>query len=71
MSTIFDIRSLRLPKLSAKVVVVGGLVVVLAVVAAAAGARLYRKLTTTTVVAYFSEALALYPGDKVQIEPPR
>lgn len=67
MSTIFDIRSLRLPKLSAKVVVVGGLVVVLAVVAAAAGARLYRKLTTTTVVAYFSEALALYPGDKVQI----
>lgn len=28
MSTIFDIRSLRLPKLSAKVVVVGGLVVV-------------------------------------------
>lgn len=43
MSTIFDIRSLRLPKLSAKVVVVGGLVVVLAVVAAAAGARLYRN----------------------------
>jgi phospholipid/cholesterol/gamma-HCH transport system substrate-binding protein len=67
MSTIFDIRNLRLPKVSGKAMVVGALVAVLAIVAAVAGAQLYKKLTTTTVVAYFSEALALYPGDKVQI----
>jgi phospholipid/cholesterol/gamma-HCH transport system substrate-binding protein len=67
MSTIFDIRNLRLPKVSGKAVIVGALVAVLAVVAAFVGAQLYKKLTTTTVVAYFSETLALYPGDKVQI----
>ncbi len=67
MSTIFDIHNLRLPKVSGKAVIVGALVAVLAVVAAVVGAQLYRKLTTTTVVAYFSETLALYPGDKVQI----
>src|SRR6516225_4736625 len=67
MSTIFDIRNLRLPKVSGKAMIVGALVVVLAVVAAAVGVQLYKKLTTTTVVAYFSETLALYPGDKVQI----
>jgi phospholipid/cholesterol/gamma-HCH transport system substrate-binding protein len=42
-------------------------VVVLAIVAVAVGVQFYRKLTTTTVVAFFSETLALYPGDKVQI----
>ena len=67
MSTIFDIRSLRLPKLSGRAVLVGSLVVVFAAVAVAGGLQLYRKLTNTTVVAYFSSALALYPGDKVQI----
>jgi phospholipid/cholesterol/gamma-HCH transport system substrate-binding protein len=67
MSTIFDIRSLRLPKMSRTTVVVGTLVVALAVVAGAVGLQLYRKLTTNTVVAYFPEALALYPGDKVSI----
>ncbi|WP_343601244.1 virulence factor Mce family protein [Mycobacterium sp.] len=67
MSTIFDIRSLRLPKISRRSMIVGALAVVLAVVAAGAGAQLYQKLTTTTVVAYFPETLALYPGDKVQI----
>ncbi|MGH3551742.1 MAG: virulence factor Mce family protein [Mycobacterium sp.] len=67
MSTIFDIRSLRLPTVSRKVVVSGLLVAVFAAVAAAGGVQLYRKLTTTTVVAYFPEVLALYPGDKVQI----
>jgi phospholipid/cholesterol/gamma-HCH transport system substrate-binding protein len=67
MSTIFDIRSLRLPNVSGRAMLIGALIVVFAVIAALAGAQLYRKLTTTTVVAYFSEALALYPGDKVQI----
>ncbi len=67
MSTIFDIRNLRLPKVSGEAMIVGVLVAVLAVVAAVVGAQLYKKLTTTTVVAYFSETLALYPGDKVQI----
>jgi phospholipid/cholesterol/gamma-HCH transport system substrate-binding protein len=67
MSTIFDIRNLRLPKVSGRAILIGALVVVFAMIAAFAGAQLYRKLTTTTVVAYFSEALALYPGDKVQI----
>ncbi|OBF09556.1 virulence factor Mce family protein [Mycobacterium sp. 852002-10029_SCH5224772] len=67
MSTIFDIRSLKLPTVSARVVVVGALAVVFVFIAAVAGAQLYRRLTTTTVVAYFSETLALYPGDRVQI----
>ena len=31
------------------------------------GWQIYKKLTTNTVVAYFPQALALYPGDKVQI----
>ncbi|MGV0038324.1 virulence factor Mce family protein [Mycobacterium colombiense] len=67
MSTIFDIRNLRLPKVSARVLVVAALAAVFVFIAAVAGVQLYRKLTTTTVVAYFSETLALYPGDRVQI----
>ena len=67
MSTIFDIRSLRLPKVSRKAVFTGALVMVLALIALVVGVQLYRKLTNTSVVAYFSETLALYPGDKVQI----
>jgi phospholipid/cholesterol/gamma-HCH transport system substrate-binding protein len=67
MSTIFDIRNLRLPNVSRRTIFVGALVVVLAIVGALAGVQLYRKLTTTSVVAYFAEAIALYPGDKVQI----
>jgi phospholipid/cholesterol/gamma-HCH transport system substrate-binding protein len=67
MSTIFDIRSLRLPKVSRKAVFAGALVMVLALVALVVGVQLYRKLTNTNVIAYFSETLALYPGDKVQI----
>lgn len=35
--------------------------------AAFVGYNLYKKLTTNTVVAYFTDTLALYPGDKVQI----
>src|SRR5271156_625535 len=67
MSTIFDIRNLRPPKVSRTALLVGGLALVLAVVGVFAGRQLYRKLTTISVVAYFSEAIALYPGDKVQI----
>jgi phospholipid/cholesterol/gamma-HCH transport system substrate-binding protein len=67
MSTIFDIRSLRLPHVSRKAVLAAALAMVLALTALFAGAQLYRKLTNTSVVAYFSETLALYPGDKVQI----
>ncbi len=67
MSTIFDIRSLRLPKVSRKAVLAGALVIALALIALVVGVQLYRKLTNTSVVAYFSETLALYPGDKVQI----
>lgn len=67
MSTIFDIRNVRLPKVSGRAMVVGVLAVVFVCIAAVAGVQLYRKLTNTTVVAYFPETLALYPGDKVQI----
>jgi len=67
VSTIFDIRSLRLPKLSRKVVITGSLAAIFAISATGAGVQLYRKLTNTTVVAYFPETLALYPGDRVQI----
>ncbi|MEY8018534.1 virulence factor Mce family protein [Mycobacterium servetii] len=67
MSTIFDIRNLRLPKLSRASVVIGSLVVMLALAAGYVGFRLYQKLTNNTVVAYFPDANALYPGDKVQI----
>jgi len=67
MSTIFNIRTLPLPRLSRATVIIGALVVILALVAGVVGWNLYRKLTTNTVTAYFPETLALYPGDKVQI----
>lgn len=67
MSTIFDIRNLRLPKLTRATVIIGSLVVVLALVVAYVGWRMYEKLSNNTVVAYFPAANALYPGDKVQI----
>src|SRR6476659_2068769 len=67
MSTIFNVRNLKLPGVSRASVIVGALVVVLAIVAAIVGWNLYKKLTTNTVVAYFPETLALYPGDKLQI----
>lgn len=67
MSTIFDIRNLRLPPVSRASVIIGSLVVVLALIVALVGWRLYEKLTNNTVVAYFPEANALYSGDKVQI----
>jgi phospholipid/cholesterol/gamma-HCH transport system substrate-binding protein len=47
--------------------IVGVLAVVLALIAGFVGYNLYKRATTTTVVAYFSDALAVYPGDRVQI----
>lgn len=67
MSTIFNVRNMKMPALSRASVIIGALVIVLALVAAFAGWQLYKKLTTNTVVAYFTDTLALYPGDKVQI----
>ncbi|HEY4795886.1 MAG TPA: MlaD family protein, partial [Mycobacterium sp.] len=67
MSTIFDIRKLRLPKLSKAAVIIGSVVAALGLVAALVGWQLYDKLTNNTVVAYFPAANALYAGDKVQI----
>ena len=67
MSTVFDFRNLRLPKLSRASVIIGALAIVLAIVLAFVGFQLYKKLTNNTVVAYFPEANALYSGDSVEI----
>jgi phospholipid/cholesterol/gamma-HCH transport system substrate-binding protein len=67
MSTIYNIRNLKMPAVSRASVIIGTLVVILALVAAIVGWNLYKRLTTNTVVAYFPETLALYAGDKVQI----
>ena len=67
MSTIFNVRNLKLPNVSRTAGIIGAIVLVLALVAGVVGWQLYKKLTTNTVVAYFSDTLALYPGDKVQI----
>ncbi|MGY4646693.1 virulence factor Mce family protein [Mycobacterium sp. URHB0021] len=67
MSTIFNVRNIKMPSMSRASVIIGALVVVLAVVAGVVGWNLYKNLTNNTVVAYFPDTLALYPGDKVQI----
>ncbi|MCP9272438.1 virulence factor Mce family protein [Mycolicibacterium arenosum] len=67
MSTIFNVRNMKMPALSKATVILGAIVVILALVAGIAGWWLYKKLTTNTVVAEFPQTLALYPGDKVQI----
>jgi phospholipid/cholesterol/gamma-HCH transport system substrate-binding protein len=67
MSTVFDFRNMRLPKLSRASVIIGALAIVLALVLAYVGVQLYKKLTNNTVTAYFSAANALYSGDKVEI----
>src|SRR6478752_4880025 len=67
MSTIFNIRNLKAPGMSRAAVIIGIIVVILGIVAALMGWNLYKRLTTNTVVAYFTQTLALYPGDKVQI----
>jgi phospholipid/cholesterol/gamma-HCH transport system substrate-binding protein len=67
VSTIFDIRKVRLPHVSKAAAVIGSLVVTVGLVAAVVGWQLYEKLTNNTVVAYFPAVNALYTGDKVQI----
>jgi len=67
LSTVFDIRNLRLPKLSRASIVIGSLAIVAALVLGFLGIQLYKKLTTNTVVAYFPVANALYNGDRVEI----
>lgn len=62
-----SIRNLGLSKVSRTGVIVGAVAVVLAVIAATVGWNLYKRASTTTVVAYFSDAMALYPNDRVQI----
>src|ERR1700736_1520330 len=66
MSTILNIRNLKLPGVSRTALVVGT-VVVLAIGGGLIGWNVYKKLTTNTVVAYFPDTLALYAGDKVSI----
>jgi phospholipid/cholesterol/gamma-HCH transport system substrate-binding protein len=67
LSTIFDVRNVRLPRLNRTSVIIGSLVLIAAIVAGYFGWQLYQKVTTNTVVAYFPAANALYEGDKVQI----
>lgn len=67
MSTIFNVRNLKLPGVSRATLVIGTVIVVLVLVAGVVGWQLYKRLTTNTVVAYFTGTVALYPGDKVQI----
>jgi phospholipid/cholesterol/gamma-HCH transport system substrate-binding protein len=67
LSTIFDIRNLRLPKMSRASLIIGSLVLVAALVLVFFGFQLYKKLTNNTVVAYFPAANALYNGDRVEI----
>ena len=67
MSTIFNIRNIKLPNVSRTVLLVIASLLVLGLLGGVVGWRLYNRLTNTTVVAYFPQALALYPGDKVQI----
>ncbi|MDT5259643.1 MAG: phospholipid/cholesterol/gamma-HCH transport system substrate-binding protein [Mycobacterium sp.] len=67
MSTIFNIRNLRLPHVSRAAVVLGTAVAIVGLTIGVVGYQLHKKLTTTTAVAYFPEALALYSGDKVEI----
>jgi phospholipid/cholesterol/gamma-HCH transport system substrate-binding protein len=67
MSTIFNVRNLKLPNVSRAAVIIGSVVVVLALIGGIVGLQLYKKLTNNTVVAYFPNTLALYSGDRVQI----
>src|SRR6476619_4046081 len=67
MSTIFNVRNLKLPNVTRTTVIIGAVVVVLALVAGVVGWQVYQKLTTNKVVAYFPDTLALYAGDKIQI----
>ena len=61
MSTIFNVRNMKLPAPTKGAVIIGTLV------AGIVGWNLYKRLTTNTVVAEFPQTLALYAGDKVEI----
>lgn len=65
--SIFNFRNRDLSTVSRSTVIVGTLVVILGLIGAFVGWNLYKKAATTTVVAYFADALAVYPGDRVQI----
>src|SRR5690242_8163185 len=67
MSTVFNVRNIKLPTASRATVIVSALAVAAALVLGYFGISLYKKMTNTTVTAYFPEVLALYPGDKVLI----
>src|SRR3981189_3053832 len=67
MSTIFNVRNLKLPALSRASIIVGTIVVILGLIAAVVGWQVFKRLTTNTVVAYFPPTLALYPGDKTKV----
>ncbi|MHA0284934.1 virulence factor Mce family protein [Mycobacterium sp. C3-094] len=67
MSTIFNARNLKVPGVSRTALVIGTVVLIAAIVAAFFGYKAYQRLTKNTVTAYFTQTLALYPGDKVQI----
>ena len=67
MSTIFNVRNLKLSGLSRASVILLALVLILGIIAAVIGWNLYKKATTNSVTAYFTQTLALYEGDDVQI----
>src|ERR1700682_5370560 len=67
MSTILNIRNIKMPGVSRTGLVVGTVAVGLGIGGGVIGWNVYKKLTNNSVVAYFPETLALYPGDRVQI----
>lgn len=69
MSTIFDVnfKNWRLRQLPRSTVLVTIIAIVLVTTVIAGGYKIYNKITNNTVTAYFSQALALYPGDRVLI----
>lgn len=67
MSIIFNIRHLTLPHLTRGVAIACASVLIVGFCAALAAWHLYNKLTTKTATAEFTQTLALYPGDEVQI----
>jgi phospholipid/cholesterol/gamma-HCH transport system substrate-binding protein len=67
MSTIYNIRNIKVPKFGRGAVIIGALLLVIVALIGYFGPKLYKDLTTTKITAYFPEVLALYVGDKVQI----
>ena len=67
MSTIFNVRNLKLSGLSRASVILIAVVLILGIIAAVIGWNLYKKATTNSVTAYFTQTLAFYEGDDVQI----